>query len=241
MNTKSPITETAPRPQWIARLYAPKVGRDHLGLGSVSSDQILPSLVPGINVLTIHPRYHSFYLFLLDEFWRRDLPRSYREWSKFFRPREFIFSAASYLCDQPEHGELRTVVGGQRTGSRAVQSLLTFDTTYNYIESELGGYGLYYRSVAIEMGLVYPGGTGFPYPVDVPSEKGKLLAAAFRQAVQDTTYYRTYFDQDATQVPRDVALEYIRKACLCQLKREQAPDHQMVLDTFCYGGNPESA
>ena len=58
-------------------MYPPKVGRDHLGLDSVSSDQILPTLSPAINVLTFHPRYHSFYTFLLDEFWRRDRLRSY--------------------------------------------------------------------------------------------------------------------------------------------------------------------
>jgi len=41
------------QPQWIARMYPAKVGRDHLGLGSVSSDQILPTLSPGVNVLTL--------------------------------------------------------------------------------------------------------------------------------------------------------------------------------------------
>ena len=82
------------QPQWIAKMFPPKVGRDHLGLGSVSSDQILPSLSPGINVLTIYPRYHSFYVFLLDEFWRRDLLRSWTTWMYFFRPRDFIFSVA---------------------------------------------------------------------------------------------------------------------------------------------------
>ncbi len=63
-------------PQRIAKMYASKSGQDHLGLGSVSSDQILSYLSPGINVLTIHSRYHSFYVFLLDEFWRRDRARS---------------------------------------------------------------------------------------------------------------------------------------------------------------------
>ena len=58
-------------PQWIARMYPPSTGRDHLGITGVSSDQILPSLAPGINVLTYHPRYHSFYVFLLEEFWKR--------------------------------------------------------------------------------------------------------------------------------------------------------------------------
>jgi hypothetical protein len=80
------------QPQWIAKMYEPKKGRDHLGLGSVSSDQILPRLSPGINVLTIYPRYHSFYTFLLDEFWQRDRARSWSSWGQFFRPRDFIFS-----------------------------------------------------------------------------------------------------------------------------------------------------
>src|SRR5947209_9489200 len=91
------------QPQWIAKMYEPKKGRDHLGLGSVSSDQILPFLSPGINVLTIYPRYHSFYCFLLDEFWRRDRPRNRTSWKQFYRAREFIFSLGVFLCDRPEH------------------------------------------------------------------------------------------------------------------------------------------
>lgn len=63
-------------PQWIVKMYSAKIGLDHLGPGGVSADQILPSLSPGVNVLTIHPRYCSFYTRLLDEFWRRDRPRS---------------------------------------------------------------------------------------------------------------------------------------------------------------------
>jgi len=106
---------TTVAPQWIAKMYAAKVGRDHLGLGSVSSDQILPSLSPSVNVLTHHPRYHSFYVFLLDEFWRRDRPRNEDAWKKFFRPREFIFSVGAHLCGQSEHGDMGKIVGAQKT------------------------------------------------------------------------------------------------------------------------------
>jgi hypothetical protein len=34
-------------PVWVARAYAPTRGQDHLGLGSVSSDRILPTFVAG--------------------------------------------------------------------------------------------------------------------------------------------------------------------------------------------------
>jgi len=101
----------------------------------------------------------------------------------------------------------------------------------------MGGYGLYYRSVMAEMELIYPGGWGFPYPVDVPSEMGKRVAAAFRQAVKDTTYYRDYFDSDAAKIPTGVVQEYIHRACLCQLQRPDAPDHDLLLDVFLHYGH----
>ena len=71
------------RPMWTERMFAPTAGLDHLGLASVSQDRILPSLSPGINVLTVHPRYWSVYCWLLTEFWERDLPRTKAAWGRF--------------------------------------------------------------------------------------------------------------------------------------------------------------
>ncbi len=229
------------QPQWIAKMYEPKKGRDHLGLGSVSSDQILPRLSPGINVLTIYPRYHSFYVFLLDEFWRRDRIRSWASWGQFYRPREFVFSVGVFLCDRPEHAEAISAVGGQKTAPLAKQQRDSYDTQTDYIKSEWGGYGLYYRSVMIELGLVYPGGPGFPYPMDIPTEFGKEVAAAFRQAIQHTSYYRDYFDHDVIAVPREVIKAYIHHACLCQLQMSTAPDRSLLLGAFLHAGNDTSA
>lgn len=224
-------------PQWIAPMYAGKVGRDHLGLGSVSSDQILPTLSPGINVLTVHPRYYSFYTFLLDEFWQQDHPRSYEAWKTFYRPREFIFSVGAHLCPQPEHpANMPNIVGSRKTTPLIQERPPTFNTHTNYIDSDLGGYGLYYRSVMAELGLIYPGGPGLPYPVDVPSEKGKQAAAFFRKGVQDTDYYRHYFKADKTDVPIGVVEAYIRQACLCQLQKQTTPDHAILLDVFLHSG-----
>lgn len=230
-----------PRPQWIAKMYAGKVGRDHLGLGSVSSDQILPTLSPTINVITNHPRYHSFYTFLLHEFWERDRPRSRDAWVRFFRPREFIFSVGTHLCDRPEHGDMPAAVGSQRTEGLARRALASYDTTFNYIKSDLGGYGLYYRSVIAGLGLIYPGGRGYPYPVDVPTERGKEVAEAFRREIEDTTYYRDYFAADETDVPIEVVRDYIRLGCLCQLRRTNAEDRPLVLDSFLHAGGDQHA
>jgi hypothetical protein len=216
-----------PHPRWIAHMYGATGGEDHLGLASVSSDQILPMLSPTINVLTIHPRYHSFYAFLLDEFWRRDLPRSLRAWIQFFRPRDFVYSIAMHLCDREEHDLTRGITGSAKTGPIAAHEPPTFDTTTYYIKEPLGGYGLYYRSVLAGLGLVYPGGPGLPYPVDVPTEKGKELAAAFRKEVENTAYYRDDFDVDGTAVPIERVREYARAACLCQLRAADAGDGPM--------------
>ena len=224
------------KPQWIAKMYAGKVGRDHLGLGSVSSDQILPSLSPSINVLTFHPRYHSFYVFILDEFWRRDRPRSEKSFIQFYRPREFIYAIGAHLCDHPEHNQMQHIVGADKAHPLALKKEKTYFTGTHYIDSELGGYGLYYQTVMTELGIIYPGGKGFPYPVDVPSEYGKEVAESFRQSVKNTRYYKEYFDYDEVEVPIEVIQEYIRHACLCQLQTPSAPDRAYLLDSFLHHG-----
>jgi hypothetical protein len=78
-----------------------------------------------------------------------------------------------HLCDREEHDLTRGVTGSRKTSSIAGHEPSTFDTTADYIKEPLGGYGLYYRSVLAGLGLVYPGGPRLPYPVDVPTEKGK--------------------------------------------------------------------
>lgn len=225
-------------------MYPGKVGRDHLGLGSVSSGQILASLSPGINVLTIHPRYYSFYAFLLDELWQRRGASNRKAFAKFYRPREFVFSLGAYLCKQGEHGDMQNIVGGQKTGSWAANPQTVYDTAVyspQYIVSDLGGYGLYYRTVMAEVGLLYPGGPGFATPIDVPSEKGREVAKAFRRAVAETTYYQQYFDHDEVEIPIEVIEEYIHQACLCQLQLTTTPDRPLLLDVFLYGGLEETA
>jgi hypothetical protein len=229
------------KPQWLEKMYPGKTGRDHLGLGSVSSNEILPTLVPSINVLTFHPRYHSFYVFLLDEFWRKDLPRTAKAWRDFFRPRDFIFSVGCHLCDLPEHGEMTNVVGSIVTAPLA-RSEDAFYTDVDYIKSPLGGYGLYYRTVMAELGIIIPGGPGLPLHIDIPHDVyGKQLAEAFRSCIAHTDYYQHYFDGNISPVPRPVVVEFIRKACLCQLQQDDAVDRPLLRDIFLHNGIQDNA
>jgi len=240
------VSQPSWSPQWIDRVFPPRGGRDHLGLGSVTSDQILPILAPGINVLTVHPRYHSFYVFLLDEFWKQDRLRTLASWRAYFRPREFMYSVAAHLAghasEWPQHRGMSGVVGANTTAALAAGTASSFEPVANYIKSPLGGYGLYYRSVMAELEVIYVGGPGFPTPVDIPSDRaGRHLAEAFREAIRETTYYRQYFEADDAVVPREVLEEYANAACLCRLTAADAPDRSLLLDVFLHGGDERSA
>ncbi len=234
----------APGPFWTEKLYRPSGGQDHLGLGSVSSDRILRLLVPGINVLTVHPRYWSFYSFVLDEFWRRRLTRTRRSFASFYRPCEAIYAVATHLCDRREHdlhGPMRGVVGTDKARPYVGGEPGEFDPLYPYMDSDLGGYGLYYGTTMAATGLVIPALPDVGVPFDWPTPDGQRAAAAFREAIVDTVYYREYFGHPDRPVPASVALEYARAGCLCQLQTDAAPDRPLLRDVFCYGGDPEEA
>ena len=233
-------------PQWIEPMYAPMTGQNHLGLTSVSSSQILPTLSPGIIVQTVHPRYHSFYAFVLEEFWQRRLPRTLPALVDFFRPCEFIFSVGCLLCDSSTHEGTAGIIGAAKTSALARQRLPEYDPSFDYIDTPLGGLQLYYRGVMAGLELITPGGHGIPvplrsgqgsaaFPIDIPTGRGPALARAFREAVKDTAYYSTYMGT-RDPVPLEVVEEFGRVACLCRLQDPSAPDHQPLLDLFMHAG-----
>ena len=233
-------------PQWIEPMYAPMMGQNHLGLLTVSNGEILPSLSPGIIVQTTHPRYHSFYAFVLEEFWERPLPRTRAALVDFYRPCEFVFSVGCQLCDRTTHEGTAGIIGSAKTAALASERRDEYDPGFEYIETPLGGLELYYRGVMTELGLTILGGHNIPvplrsgegeavFPIDVPTKQGSELAAAFRSAVEDTEWYRTHLGS-REPIPLAVVEEFGRAACLCGLQDEAAPDHELLLDLFLHGG-----
>lgn len=222
-------------PMWTRRMYALKGGLDHLGLASVIQDRLLPSLSPGINVLTFHPRYWSFYTFIVDEFWARELPRTPRAFNGFMKRHESIFAISCLLC--PEHGLAIPQLIGYEKLSRVVKANHdTYDTEINYLKNARGGYAVYASAIA-DHGLIALAASSSQLHCDSPTPRGREVAAVFRKAVADTEYYTEHFDAD--KVPATAVEEYGTVACLCRLPT--APDRPPLVDAFLHGGEPVAA
>lgn len=226
-------------PYWTEKMYKPGGGQDHLGVGSVVTDRILPRLSPGINVLTIHPRYWSFYAFVLSEFWKRDLPRTKAALRQWYRPLECIYSVACSICEGPDH--YGTPIGTRRIAGLVADEPAGFDSQFDYMESVMGGYGLYYSTVMQTVGLVALADPRLGLPVDAVTPEGQVVADAFRTVIADTQYYRNWIDRHDQDVPYEVAAEYGELACFCRLRHESAIDRPLLVDAFLHHGNPSEA
>ena len=221
-------------PYWTEKMYKPAGGQDHLGVGSVVTDRILPRLSPGINVLTIHPRYWSFYAFALSEYWKRDLPRTKAALRGWYRPLECIYSVACSLCENSDH--FGTPVGTRQIARIVRDEPDGFDPQFDYMKSAMGGYGLYYATVMQSVGLVALADRRLGLPVDAVTPEGQVVADAFRAVIADTEYYRNWIDRHDEQVPYKVAAEYGELACFCRLRDDSALDRLLLVDAFQHQG-----
>ena len=218
--------------QWSAASFEVKAGRDPLGLQTITTDRIMPVLIPGILALSQRARYLSFHLFALDEYARRRLPADRGSLSDFVRRLEYDLALATQICPKG-CGELSGVGSvGRNSVSRERDEDGPFKPAFS-VKSPLGGYGLYYRSPLLSMGLVAREGTpmggesGTPTPIDViDSDLGIEIADAFRARVEDTEYYRRYLNTPDAR-PRAVLLEYSERACLCGL--DESPAERALL------------
>src|SRR2546421_3823404 len=89
---------TVGEPQWIESTLRIVPGRDPLGLQTITTDRIMPALVPGILALSVRARYFSFYAFLLSEYRAQKMPASNNALSSYIKAREYEFGLAAELC-----------------------------------------------------------------------------------------------------------------------------------------------
>lgn len=227
-------------PLWTEQVIRPVGGQDQLGVGSVVTDRILPALSPGINVLTPHPRYWSFYAFVVDEYWRsKPSSPSRKGLLRFLGHKESIFSIAGHLCENPEHRASQNPIGSRRVFPLTQENPKMYDADFPYMKSLGGGYQLYYASVMQTMGVIRLADNALNLPADaVTPEVGKELAEAFRDSISSTKYWKKYFD--AEQIPSNVVREYADAACLCRMQ-ENTPDRAPAANLFLHGGASSQA
>jgi hypothetical protein len=144
--------------------------------------------------------------------------------------REFEYAVAVQLCPRGCGQTSAGAVGKDRAGPAAAKAGETIERQES-VESFLGGYGLYYRTPLVELGLVVPKGTALGEevtPVDVLSrdERAQSLADRFREAVADTAYEREHM-LGTEPIPRQVLEELAERACLCRLP--DYPEEQRAL------------
>ncbi|MFE0590561.1 hypothetical protein [Micromonospora echinospora] len=194
----------------------------------------MPALLPGILELSRRARYFSFHAFLLDEYHRRRMPADPGSLSLFIRRREWDLGLAVQRC--PDE------CGSSPVGARGLGAFAGRSGPFprgESVESNLGGYGLYYRTPMAEVNVVARAGTLLgdqPIPIDVlrDTSRARRLAEEFRTSVRDTAYYRrAMWTNDL--LPAEVVDEYAAVACLCRL-RERSSEQQAVHDAL-FGGD----
>jgi hypothetical protein len=198
----------------------------------------MPVLLPGILELSRRGRYFSFHAFLLAEYQARRMPESSKSLWAFIKRREWELGLAVLRCPK-ECGS--SPVGARRLGRRA-EGPGPFARGES-VDSDLGGYGLYYRSPLAELGIVAKAGTllgNQPIPLDVlyDTDRARRLAAAFKSAIEGTAYYQRamWTDEDLSA---EVIDEYAKVGCLCGL-RERRAELAAVHDAL-FGSDPPAA
>lgn len=218
------LTEAPPpSPQlceWIEPGLREIAGQDPLGLQTITTDRILPALLPGVLALSRRARYLSIYAFLLRKYEESAGQADNAGLDRFVRQREFELSVAANLCTNPD------CVASGASGNFVTRPLVAsapeaYERTLS-IETALGGYGLYYRSPMEELGLVIPAGQAMvdnePTPIDLiaPTRRARAVADGFEDAIADTRWYLEWM-HGVDPIPADVLQELSARACLCRL------------------------
>lgn len=226
------------RAEWLEPTFRITPGDDPLALQTVTTDRIIPGLLPGVLANTQRARYLSFFAWLLRRFAQQRRTPTNEALSAFVKRHEYELAVAALLCPRE--------CGASPLGTREVRPVVRRDpATYardESVKSFLGGYGLYYRTPMRSLGLVAPAGTPLGdsvTSVDVlrPDNPAAIeLADLFDSAVNRTTYARTYVDSTKA-IPKDVLVEFASRACLCRL--DEFPDERDALRRALLAPGPE--
>jgi hypothetical protein len=219
-----------PLVEWLEPSLHDIAGRDPLGLNTITTDRILPQLLPGILQLSERARYFSIYPWMLWLFAERRRPATTEMLDQFIRRREFELCLAMRLC---KHCNADGAIGTLSARPHVTSGEDPLQRGFS-VESSKGGFGLYYRSPLVDLGAVAPVGTPLgpesrPTPVEVlrvTDPRVTVLAKLFQEAIEGTIYFREY-ERKSDSIPRTVMEDLAEQACLCRL-----PYHERERDAI---------
>src|SRR5215211_1451641 len=230
MELKAAPEREAPLCEWIESGLRQIAGQDPLGLQTITTDRILPALLPGILALSVRARYFSIYPFLVRRYQERAGTASNEALDDFIREREFELCVAFNLCDRCDAD---SAIGNQKVRSLVASHPAQYERTRS-IKTRLGGYGLYYRGPLEELGMIIPAGAATlgeeTTPIDIiaRSERAAEVADAFESAIANTRWYRDWM-HGVDPIPAEVLEELGQAACLCRLD-EHRDERQAIRD-----------
>ena len=176
--------------------------QDDLGVEEVGAG-LLRRLIPGVIQNTPNAGYYSFYPYLLWKWEQLGGAIERKAFIPFYRRHEATLSVACALHSHRDGVQLSGVNGALTSRQRARRAhggrdaLDLASHAERYMDTPLGGYGLFYAAALQDARLVTGGASGL---VDRVTEHGAAVARAFAETFEQTPYFRDYFDE-ADEVP----------------------------------------
>lgn len=217
-------------PLYTSGVFGKKSAQDDLGVEEVGAG-LLRRLIPGVIQNTPNAGYYAFYPYLLWKWAQQDGDVRRDAFKPFYRRHEAAYAVA---CALHEHRDGITLngVNGANAARQQVRDIEAGATDVDlsslaaeYMDTPLGGYGLFYVAALQDARLVRAGERSL---VDRATEHGAAVAEAFAKTYEQTQYYNRFFGAD--RVPVAVLRELGEETCLCTIPGRA--DHQLLLDTF---------
>ena len=190
----APTRTEAEIPAWIESDLLVVNGRDPLGLDAIATYRIMPELLPGILQLSRRARYFSFFAYLLSVFRSHVDQPTMQTLDQFIRRAEYEYGYAVLTCERcSDDASWRTgVLGEVRLRPARRDRPVAFKRGLS-VDTELGGYGLFYRSPLQALNVVATEDTPLDdthrAPHDVlANSRARELAGHFAAAVGGTEW-----------------------------------------------------
>lgn len=217
------------QPRWTESSFRKFKAEDHLGIKNVAI-VMAERLQSGITSITPRARYWSFFAWVLHDFIQHGKDLSLTSFKHFLKRQEWFFILANVAEAKERGAAIHQVMGitvAEECWNQTGLDLLPFRP--DYLQDSFGGYNVY-RNVMKTLGITREGDFEKGIQVDrVTNGAGKQLAEAFQRSIESTEYYQSWRHQEGP-VPRQVLLEYGRKASLSRL--QEGEDRAVLRQLF---------